>query len=145
MYTAIDAARRMTGDLTEKVETIKQTLYATPGASQELKDEARALGVEQEAINFEFQGIPARASWEEVPPAKIPLSKKVSEMVFARNGSTSAPTDTEKQSYAILEAEFPPVLEKLRVIAEEKVPALEKKLNAINAPWTPGRIPAWKN
>lgn len=142
---AVDAAERLTRDLIEKVETIKQTLYATPAASQELKDAARALSVELEAIRFEFDGVDARASWEEIPPAKIPLSKKVSELSYMRSGYSGDPTETERQSFSIVQEEFPPLLERIKTIAEEKVPALEKQLDAIGAPWTPGRIPAWKN
>lgn len=142
---AVDAAERLTRDLIEKVETIKQTLYATPAASQELKDDARALSVELEAIRFEFDGVDARASWEEIPPAKIPLSKKVSELSYMRSGYSGDPTETERQSFAIVQDEFPPLLERIKAIAEEKLPALEKQLDAIGAPWTPGRIPAWKN
>lgn len=142
---AVDAAERLTRELNEKVETIKQTLYATPAASQELKDAARALSVELEAIRFEFDGVDARASWEEIPPAKIPLSKKVSELSYMRSGYSGDPTETERQSFAIVQEAFPPLLERIKTIAEEKLPALEKQLDAVNAPWTPGRIPAWKN
>lgn len=145
MMAAVNAAQNVTEELIKKVETIKQTLYAAPAASQTLRDAARALSLELEAVNFEFDGVPARASWEEIPPAKVPLSKKVRDMRFARSASMGAPTETEKQSYAIIEEEFPPLLEKIKIIAEQKVPALEKELDAIGAPWTPGRIPAWKN
>ncbi len=145
MYSAVQSAQRLTSELVTKVETIKQTLYVTSTASQALKDEARALGVELEEINFALQGVPGKASWEEIPPAKIPLSKKAGEVAFSRMGATGAPTETQKQSYAIIQEELPPVLAKLKKVAEEKIPALERQLNAINAPWTPGRIPVWKD
>lgn len=145
LNAAIQGAERLTDEMIEKVETIKQTLYVTPAATQALKDEARALSVELEAIKFAFDGVPARASWEEIPPAKIPLSKKFNELLFGRSGATTEPTTTQKQSLDILKAEFPPVLAKIRDIAENKLPALEKQLDAIHAPWTPGRVPDWKN
>jgi hypothetical protein len=59
-------------------------------------------------------------------------------------GSTSGITTTEKQGFEILKEEFPPVLSALKRIVETEVPALEAELNKINAPWTPGRIPVWK-
>ncbi len=48
------------------------------------------------------------------------------------------------QMYDILAEEFPPILDELRNIAEVKLKALEAELDAIGAPWTPGRIPEWK-
>lgn len=145
LVSAMQGAQRLNNEMIDKVETIKQTLYATPAASQELKDAARALSVELEAIKFEFDGVPARASWEEVPPAKIPLSKKMTEILWSRGGATTEPTITLQQSLDILKSEFPPVLAKIREIAENKLPAIEKQMDAINAPWTPGRVPEYKN
>jgi hypothetical protein len=145
MFSAMQGAQRLTDEMIEKVETIKQTLYNTPSASQELKDQARALGVDLEEIKFAFDGVPGRASWEEIPPAKIPLSKKMQEILWSRGGSTTEPTTTQQQSMDILKAEFPPVLQKVRDVAENKLPALEKELDKIGAPWTPGRVPEWKN
>ncbi len=145
MYMAMQGAQRITGEMADKVETIKQTLYNTPAASQELKDEARALGAELEEIKFAFNGVPGRASWEEIPPAVIPLSKKMNEIIWSRGGSTLEPTTTEKQGLDIIKAEFPPVLAKIKEIAENKLPALEKQLDEIGAPWTPGRVPDWKD
>lgn len=143
MIASMQGAKNLTNDMAKKVETIKQTLYATPSASQELKDKARKLGEELELIQFEFNGVPARASWEEIPPAKIPLSKKLQELQWTRAGSTTEPTATQQQSMSILKEEFPVVLEKIRKIAEETLPALEKEMDAIGAPWTPGRVPKW--
>jgi hypothetical protein len=54
--------------------------------------------------------------------------------------STSVITQTEKDNYAILKEEFPPLLEKLKMINTE-LKVLEGKLDELDAPWTPGRIP----
>nr|WP_321485069.1 glycosyl hydrolase [uncultured Draconibacterium sp.] len=141
---AVVGTNRMIGETTAKVEKIKQAIYATPGASQELMDKARAIGVELEALNFKMNGVPAKASWEEIPPAQVPLNNRLSIITYTHMGSTTGITTTEKQAYEILKAEFPPVLDALKNIVENKVPALEAELNKMNAPWTPGRLPEWK-
>ena len=134
----------MITETTNKVEQIKQAIYATPGASQELMDRARALSVELEELNFKMNGLPAKASGEEVPPTQVPLNDRLGNITYTHMGSTSGITTTEKQGYEILKEEFPPVLQLLKRIVETDVPALEAELNKINAPWTPGRIPVWK-
>jgi hypothetical protein len=141
---AITGAGRMISENMDKVEQIKQAIYATPGASQELMDKARALGVELEELNFKMNGLPAKASGEEIPPAQVPLNDRLSNITYTHMGSTTGITATEKQAYDILTAEFPPVLQKLKGIVETDIPALEAELNKINAPWTPGRLIDWK-
>jgi hypothetical protein len=50
----------------------------------------------------------------------------------------------EKDDLAILEEQFPPVLEDLKQIVQKDIPELESAMNLVNAPWTPGRLPTWK-
>jgi hypothetical protein len=141
---AVTATDRMISETSDKVEQIKQAIYATPGASMELMDRARNLGVELEALSFTMNGTPAKASGEEVPPAQVALKERLSAITYTHMGSTSGITTTEKQSYEILKEEFPPVLQALKRIVENEIPALEAELNKMNAPWTPGRLPDWK-
>ncbi len=141
---AVVGAGRLISDNMAKVEQIKQAIYATPGASQKLMDKARALGVQLEKLNFTMNGLPAKASGEEVPPEQVPLNDRLSSISYTHMGSTAGITTTEKQSYDILAEEFPPVLEELKSIVENDIPALEAELNKIGAPWTPGRIIEWK-
>ena len=140
---AVVGAGRVINENSDKIENIKQAIYATPGASQELMDKARALGVELEKLNFIMNGLPAKASGEEVPPAQVPLNDRLSNITYTHMGSTSGNTTTEKQAYEILKEEFPPVLSTLKQLVEKDIPALEAELNKINAPWTPGRFPVW--
>lgn len=141
---AVVGAGRLISDNMNKVEQIKQAIYATPGASQELMDKARALSVQLEELNFTMNGLPAKASGEEVPPEQVPLNDRLGSISYTHMGSTAGITTTEKQSYDILAEEFPPVLEELKSIVENDIPALEAELNQIGAPWTPGRIIEWK-
>lgn len=141
---AVSSTGKMINESIAKVEQIKQAIYSTPGASQELMDKARALSVELEKLNFTMNGIPAKASGEEVPPAQVPLNHRLGNITYTHMSSTAGITSTEKQGHEILKEEFPPVLDALKRIVENDIPALEAELNKINAPWTPGRMPVWK-
>ena len=141
---AVVGTSQMIGEVISKVEHIKQAIYSTPGASQQLMDRARALGKELEELNFKMNGVPAPASGEEIPPAQVPINDRLGNITYTHSGSTSGITTTEKQGCEILKAEFPPVLDALKRIVEKDIPALESELNQINAPWTPGRLPVWK-
>ena len=141
---AMVGSNQLIDELRSKVEHIKQAIYVTPGAGQELMDKARELGKELEQLNFRMNGLPAKASGEEIPPAQVPLNDRLGSVTYTHMGSTSGITATERQGYEILKEEFPPVLEALQRIVRVDIPALEAELNELNAPWTPGRLPVWR-
>lgn len=145
MLVAAEGAERLCAELIKKVETYRQTLYAMPNAPQGLLDKTRELATELEQLDFVLHGVPAKASWEEIPPAQVPVSKRVSEIVYTRYNSTGPLTQTEQRSYEIVKEELTPVLEILKRILENDVPQIETWLNELNAPWTPGRLPDWKD
>ncbi len=47
--------------------------------------------------------------------------------------------------YAVAAQEFEGVLSQLRQLIEVDLENLEKQLEAAGAPWTPGRVPEWKD
>jgi hypothetical protein len=59
--------------------------------------------------------------------------------------STSRPTQTQIDLYAHAAAEFDGTLNALRQLIEVDLAKLEKQMEAAGAPWTPGRIPEWKD
>ncbi|HKL33639.1 MAG TPA: hypothetical protein VJ919_13955 [Tangfeifania sp.] len=144
LAVAMVGSNQLIDELRSKVEHIKQAIYVTPGASQELMNKARELGKELEQLDFRMNGVPAKASWEEIPPAQMPLNRRLSSVTYTHMGSTSGITATERAGYDILKEEFPPVLDALQRIVRVDIPALEAELNEMNAPWTPGRLPVWR-
>jgi len=144
LAVAMTGTDRLTAELTAKVENMKQAIYSMPGISQELMNKARALSSELEEIRFALNGVQAKASQEETPPALVALNSRLQNLVSSHIGNSAGISASEKAEYDILKGEFPPVLSRLKKIAETDIPALEKELNRLNAPWTPGRIPEWK-
>ncbi|NOY97094.1 MAG: glycosyl hydrolase [Chlorobi bacterium] len=144
LSVALTGSDRLIKELFSKIEHIKKAIYATPGAGQELMDKARNLSKELDELDFKMNGVAVKASWEEIPPDQIPLMRRLGNIAETHIGSTSAITASEKMEMNILKEEFPPVLDVLKRIVENDIPALETELNKVNAPWTPGRLPEWK-
>jgi hypothetical protein len=64
--------------------------------------------------------------------------------VVGSTWSAEAPaTGTHNRSYAIAAEAFAPVLDRLRTLVETDMKALNDRLEAIGAPWSPGRVPRW--
>lgn len=141
---AIYAARQMADDLMKRTQYAKQAINNTPEASNELLARATAIEKKLDDINWAFSGQQPKASREENWPAKPPLNDRLSALVYSHWNSTSRVSETQKQMYDILTEEFPPLLEQLKNISEVELRALENELDTIGAPWTPGRIPEWK-
>jgi hypothetical protein len=77
-----------------------------------------------------------------LPPS---INERVGSIVGAQRMSTARPTQTQMDQYATAAAEFEGVLAQLRQLIEIDLQRLEKQMEAAGAPWTPGRIPEWKD
>ncbi len=73
------------------------------------------------------------------------LSSRVFGMSYEIWSSTSAPTSTQKEQQRIAGKEFKSALEQLRQVAEVDWKKVEQQLEAVKAPYTPGRLPVWGN
>jgi hypothetical protein len=72
------------------------------------------------------------------------IAARVLRIAGEQSDSTSAPTKTQRDAFAIAEEELKPVYEELKRILAEDVKTIEKRLDAVGAPYTPGRLPDWK-
>ena len=143
---ASEFSRRMYGtisyttELVNKVNAVMQAINQTSGASEGLMNEAEKINNELDNIMFIFNGPVVKASQEELPPMDMPLSQRLSEMASASYGTSGDISNSAKEQLDILKAEFPPVLARVKKAGED-FQKLDKQLDAIKAPWTPGRVP----
>jgi hypothetical protein len=86
--------------------------------------------------------IEARRRNINTPPS---INERVGYVVGAQRMSTARPTQTQHAQYAAAAQDFEGVLVQLRQLMEVDLTRLEKQLEAAGAPWTPGRIPEWKD
>ncbi|MCY4574166.1 MAG: hypothetical protein OXF01_15365, partial [Gemmatimonadetes bacterium] len=78
---------------------------------------------------------------EFAPPS---VMQRISRIVGAQFRSTSAPTTTHRNSYAVASAQLAEMSAALRALVEADLAALGDELEAAGVPWTPGRpIPRW--
>ena len=141
-----ELARKMQGtrsyaeELSKQTETILQTLYQWSGATPELIDRANKVRDELNEINFTFNGHRPKASFEEVPPGPMPLNRRLSYLSYTHNSSTTAISQTEKDTYELLVEELPPIIEKLKK-NDNEIKAIQNDMKSLGAPWTPGQTP----
>jgi photosystem II stability/assembly factor-like uncharacterized protein len=130
-------------DMMERVRSDKQAAHRTPDASRTLMEKIEKVEAAMDNILWKFNGQEPRASQEENLPAPPSINDRLNSIIFTHFRSTSAVTQTQRDIYEILKEEFPPILNELKGIYENELPAIENELENIGAPLTPGRIPEW--
>ncbi len=132
--------QRLAQEQMGKLGAIKKALLLTPEAGVQLGARVKNLEEQLRDIQYALDGPQARASWEELSPMQMPLNRRLSTMTYTHWSSTSELTKTETDQLEILREEFPPVLAQLEQIVDE-IRELDRELEALKAPWTPGRVP----
>ncbi len=136
----MQGAIELNKELINKVAHMKQAIVTSPNISQKLLFDAESIEKELDEIRFTFEGNQPKASSEEIPPAPVPLTRRLQYVYWGQSNSTSAITQTSKMAYQIIQEKLPVLIEKLEEINNVKIKNLENKLNKANVPYTPGRI-----
>ena len=137
---SIYATISYTTELMNKTNAVMQAIHETPVASAEMMKEAERINNELDKIMFIFNGPAAKASDEELPPMDLPLSQRLGSMASASYGTSGDITTIAKEQMDILKVEFPPILNRVKKAGQD-LQNLDKQLDEIKAPWSPGRVP----
>jgi photosystem II stability/assembly factor-like uncharacterized protein len=143
LQRAVQGALEAANALKPRLTLIRRALLETPGVGDRLLDEASALDKRSNDILRALRGDNAlRARNINLPPS---ISERVGDIVGGQRLSTARPTQTQMNQYALAAQDFEQTLGQLRQLIERDLANLEKQMEAAGAPWTPGRIPEWKD
>jgi photosystem II stability/assembly factor-like uncharacterized protein len=143
LQRALQGALATTNALKPRLVAIRRALLETPAAPEKLLSDASALDKRTNEILRALQGDQAlRQRNMNLPPS---ISERVGDIVGSQRMSTARPTQTQIDQYAAAAQEFETALNQLRQLIEGDLAKLEKQMEAAGAPWTPGRIPEWKD
>lgn len=130
------------GELSSKLEIMSVAVKEAPGASDHLLSEIRKMEQEIAEIRLVLSGDGSMS--KRSYPTSPSISGRVGSVVYGILETSSAPTETMKQSLNVAEELFADVYPKVKKLGEQDVPALQEKLEKAGAPFTPGRLPDWK-
>jgi hypothetical protein len=139
---AVNAASSVIQEIKDKVRHFRVALKSVTTDKAELLAEIKALETKVNEIQRKMFGdrMLRRLDMDAEPG----LSSRINSIIYDQWRSLSAPTQSQKDAFQIVAEEFPPLLEAIRKIVDEDVKKIEKKLEEIGAPYTPGRLPVWK-
>ena len=133
----LEVARELEKRLTEMQRAIDQT----PAVGAKEHSRVAGLGKRLRSILIEMRGDTELRRRDENTPLSI--SEKVETIIEELRYSLGPPTKTQQRLLAESSSDFARELSKLRRLLED-VKEVEKTLDAGGAPWTPGRLPEWK-
>lgn len=138
LRTWVSTTEALRNDLNEKVKYIKQALIDAPQLQTETAGELRQIQKALLDVNRSLNGDATRAKREfETAPA---INGRVGNLVYGLWSTTSAPTKTYEDSYAVAYKQMQKVQTEILDL-DQRIQRLEAILDKAGVPYTPGRKP----
>src|SRR3954471_8365201 len=131
----IGATLEQTESTTSRLQAIVKALDATPAAPRTLHDRARELQRRLDAVLVALRG--DRSLGSRSVPAPVAISERVNTISGELNRTLSRATGTHEQQYQIALELFGPQRAALRQVVDTDLPAIERELERLGAPYAP--------
>ncbi len=139
--SAVESAKKILADLQSRTKQMKIAYHNTKVTDTEILksiDEIQSKLNEYSRILTGDASISKRAGNQ-----PMSIDDRVGYIIFTMWASTSAPTQTNIDSFNIAADSFSDLLKGLKNLYDNDFRSLEQKMDNLNAPWTPGRFPVW--
>jgi photosystem II stability/assembly factor-like uncharacterized protein len=143
LYRAVSGALQTAQEVQARVKAIRGALRETPAAEKELSAVADSIQQRDREILRVLDGDSELAKRNEPVPSSI--NNRMQAILEGERFSLAKPTQSHVDDYKFAAAEFAEQLSKLHALVEVDLAKLEKDMEATGAPWTPGRVPEWRD
>ncbi len=131
---------RATSDLKKRAEMLKKAVLVTPNADLNLLNEIDEILSDLKLVDIKLNGDKSIKKREfETAPS---ITDRVGQIVWYVYNSTSAPTQTQRDSYRVAGEAFKALLADLNATSVN-IDSVHDKLEQSKAPYVPGKIPNW--
>lgn len=139
---SIQGASQILGDANNRVRHMREGLLLVRGDQQALTTDIKNIETKLKSITKRMNGDNVAGQLDiDSPPS---ITSRLFSAIYDGYSSTSEPTTTMKEQLQLAGSAFAEVLAQLKSVYENDIKALETKLEAAGAPYTPGRMPEWK-
>ncbi|HRH02332.1 MAG TPA: glycosyl hydrolase [Bacteroidia bacterium] len=135
------AADNLRDELVNKVKYLKAAILDSPKSPIELLNEVKRIenGLKDIQVKLNGDASLTKREFEALPG----INSRIGNMQYSLWRSTQAPTETNKESFALAAKLFAPIPDELKAL-EASILKIEKQLEQDGAPHTPGREFNWK-
>jgi photosystem II stability/assembly factor-like uncharacterized protein len=143
LYRAVSGALHTAEEVEARLKAIRSALRETPAAEKQLGAAADSIEQRNREILRALRGDAEMQKRNE--PTATSISGRVDAILEGERFAFTKPTQTHLEDYSIAASEFAGQLDTLHVLVEVDLAKLEKDMEAAGAPWTPGRVPEWRD
>jgi len=140
--TAVYGTANELNSMRENISRVREALQYTPNASAALINKARNIEHRLIALSMLMEGDPGLSKRNENQAPCI--TERLDDITWSIYSVTSFPTQTMQDGLQILSGMFEPVYKDIKKIRESDLQQLYTELDRLGVPWTPGRLPDWK-
>lgn len=126
----------------KRINLIKIALMNSTNFKNDLLEKARNIEKDLYDIEIALNGDESKAKRNANQTPSI--IDRLNYILWGIWAVSSAPTQTQKDAYQIASEQLSNALSKLKKIIETDIYNIEKEMEKIGSPWTPGRLPEWK-
>ncbi len=141
LQRTLEGARGKISELDERIKHLKKALELTPASDEPMQQQLHGLETRLQDLRVHMYGDRSVASRNE--PVKWSISNRVFNVYGGIIESQSDVGGNYRASADIAEAQLRQALSDLQAIDTDLL-QFEQRVEAIGAPWTPGRMPALK-
>ncbi|MDZ4715843.1 MAG: glycosyl hydrolase [Cytophagales bacterium] len=142
LQRSMQGASRSLSDANNRVKHLKEAIFSVAKPNQDFVKDALAVEDKLRGVQMKMNGDRVAGQLDiDTPPS---ISSRLYGAIYDGYGTTSDPTTTMKDQLQLAAEEFEVALSELKAIVTTDLRALEQKLEAAGAPYTPGRLPDYK-
>ncbi len=134
----VDAAGKTISEIDDKLKYIRKAIFMVGDESGNLYEQVQQIDEKLYELKKELYG--DRIAVQLDMDAPYSLSSRVGYLLYEMSRTNSDPTTSQKQAYEIAVEQFADVKAELDALIDNQVQPLEKRLEQMNAPFTPGRM-----
>ena len=137
MSRSLGGARRVIEDAERRVGAIRQVLDRSTVDDPSLRDAARTMDARLADLRERLFGNPRRDMANDSGP--ISVARRLEVVQFGTEYSLDGPTAMHREVFGIAKRAYAELRDELNQLVTTDLPALEKQLEDVGVPWTPGR------
>ncbi len=143
LQRAVLGANAAAGEAQVMVNDLETAFERVPlDRSDQIQNDIERLRSDLREVQWALSGDPTIRERAEASPTSI--SQRLGRITGgAWSGTLTEVTGMHREQYQVIGDEFVTILDRLRILIEQDLQALQDLADEVGAPWTSGRLPVW--